>query len=496
MRELTSSIAWGAMLAVALASCSGLDDAVTAIQSAQCTSGLGPRWLVSQPTDDPTAKGSAVTTGIATDPNGALFVTGSFFKTVRLARAASRLTSKGSADVFVAGLDPSSGSPLWIKTAGDEREQFAAAVAANSGGKVGIVGSFAGTLSFGGTAPSLRSGSVTPYLAGLSAADGKGLFAVRLELPGGSALTSIAADPLDGNFVVCGSRAASAHHSEVFVQKVDATSGATIWDGSSLLASRRNQKCNGVAVDGAGAVVLTGVTNDDVYLVKLQATAGTVSKVFERTFIGDVGQQTGSAVTTDANNDLAITGSFVNHLTFDHRVDPTKNVVVSSTGAEDLFVAKLSGATGDPSWVRASGGPGVQRGAAIASATRPGPSFFVTGEDQQDLLLLQLGPDGAVITSERHGDLDHQEGTALATSGDSTYLLGLFRGAVSFRGPPPGGVEMGLSSPSGFKSLVAKLGLLFNCEGPPPPPQLPPPQVPPPQLPPPPAPPPPPPPLP
>ena len=83
---------------------------------------------------------------LAVDPGGAILVAGDFTGTVDFGGGV--LTSAGVTDGFIAKLDPF-GAHVWSKRQGDVAAQSVAGIAADAGG-VFAVGTFAGTVTFGG----------------------------------------------------------------------------------------------------------------------------------------------------------------------------------------------------------------------------------------------------------------------------------------------------------------------------------------------------------
>ncbi len=119
-------------------------------------------------------KGEAV----AVDRSGNTIVAGSFYKRVTL--GASKLSSRGTADLFITRLDPK-GSFQWTNTVGGENLDQVGGMAVDSQGTAFLAGTFMASAYFGDTR--LTSGvSSDLFLAGISSA-GKVLWA---QLAGGS----------------------------------------------------------------------------------------------------------------------------------------------------------------------------------------------------------------------------------------------------------------------------------------------------------------------
>jgi hypothetical protein len=84
--------------------------------------------------------------GVATDGKGAAFLTGEFNAGFKLAGTA--LTSRGSADIYVAKFDEK-GALRWLTQAGGEKSDNAYTMAHDASGGLVIAGSFGGTAAFG-----------------------------------------------------------------------------------------------------------------------------------------------------------------------------------------------------------------------------------------------------------------------------------------------------------------------------------------------------------
>src|SRR6185436_12277360 len=86
--------------------------------------------------------------GVAVDHQGNSIVVGNFGGTINF--GGSSLTSAGGQDAFVAKYS-AAGVLQWAKRFGDIYDQIAYAVSVDSADNIVVVGSFAGTLSFGGS---------------------------------------------------------------------------------------------------------------------------------------------------------------------------------------------------------------------------------------------------------------------------------------------------------------------------------------------------------
>jgi hypothetical protein len=85
--------------------------------------------------------------GVALAPDGEIYLAGSFEDTASFGPV--KLTSRGKADIFVAGLSPA-GETLWARSAGGKYTDQAAAVAVGLDGLPCVTGHFCDTVSFDG----------------------------------------------------------------------------------------------------------------------------------------------------------------------------------------------------------------------------------------------------------------------------------------------------------------------------------------------------------
>ncbi|WP_434042540.1 MULTISPECIES: hypothetical protein [Sorangium] len=287
-------------------------------------------------------------TAVAVDSAGNAFVTGEFWGTLDFGepRKGERFTlkSQGERDVFLVKLD-AAGNVHWARQFGDEADQAGTGVAVDGAGNIVLVGWFSGRIGFGGE---------------------KDLLTVA--------------------------------KSDLFVAKLD-PSGDHVWSKSANATNAA--EALGVAVDGAGNVLVTGSFRSSVTLGESpRTTAGDKDVLLIRLDengvplwsedYGDDADQEGAAIAVDLAGNILLTGSFRGSLEIGDEVH-------SARGADDAFVAKI-GPDGSPLWSRRFGDSGAQAATSVA-ADLLGNSW-VTGHFDG---ALDLGPGGAV-TSRGAGD--------------------------------------------------------------------------------------------
>lgn len=330
-------------------------------------------------------------TAVAVDGGGNVLVTGSFAGTVDF--GGGTLTSAGSTDVFVAKLD-STGRHLWSGAFGDASAQAGTAIAVDASGNVFVTGYFSGSIDLGG--------------ATLTSAGGQDVFVVRF-------------DP-EGNHV---------------------------W--SKSFGDGNDQRGTGLAVDGSGNLVTTGVLYGsinfgggvltsaglgDVTLAKLDANG---NHVWSKRF-GDAGAQSGAAVAVDASGNVTATGSFSGSVGFG-------GAVLTSAGSSDVFLARYY-SNGNHAWSRQFGDGNAQDGLAVALDASGNPfvagSFngsvnlgggVLTSAGLTDVYLARLDTAGNHVWSVRFGSTGADVGSGLAVDGSRDVVLtGSFQGSVDFGG--------------------------------------------------------------
>jgi len=266
---------------------------------------------------------------VAADGAGNVVGVGDFQTSVDFGSGA--VGSAGGYDAFVAKYN-AQGGVVWAKRIGGTGDDSARAVAVDSQGNIIVVGSFAGTVDFGGTL-----------------------------------LTSVP-DPFGRVW------------SDIFVAKY--SSGGTLqW--AKRFGGTQPDTADAVGVDGSDNIIVAGRLNSvnadfggftlssagnvDVAVAKLNA-AGTVQWA-KRWGGTDIDWPHGLAV--DRNGDVVVVGEYwtATDLGGGNR---------AGSGASDIFVAKYSGVDGSYRWDRTYGSAGIDKGCGVAVDPRNG-NVIVTG---------------------------------------------------------------------------------------------------------------------
>lgn len=197
--------------------------------------------------------------GVAVESSGNVVVTGGFEGTVNFGGGAITATAT---DVFVAKYN-SAGTHTWSKKLGGSLPDLAKAVAVDSSGNVAIIGTFGGTVDFGG-GQLISSGYQDIFVAKLSASGAhvwSKRFGGSLGLDSGNGVAIDAS----GNVLVTGFFAGTTDFGggqkvcvggwDIFVAKYS-SAGAHVW--SRQVGGTSIDEGNSIAVNGAGHCAITG----------------------------------------------------------------------------------------------------------------------------------------------------------------------------------------------------------------------------------------------
>ncbi len=330
---------------------------------------------------------------VKADAAGDVVICGRFQGTVDF--GAGPLTSAGGWDAYVAKFD-ASGTCLWSLGFGDPDNQFANSVVFDSWGNVILSGYYLSNIDLGG-GPLPSSGSYDCFVAKYDAG-GAHLWSRRYGDADGEVFWGCAADAA-GNIVLTGRYL------------------ATIDFGGGPLVS-------------AGGL--------DVFVVKLDPNG---NHIWSNSY-GDPDSQYGNGVAVDAAGNVVITGYF--HGTVDFGSGPLVN-----TGYFDVFVAKYD-AAGNGLWSRGIGDDDYQYGIHVAVDAAGGvlvAGYFQGAADfgggplvsagGYDAYLAKYDAGGAHLWSRRFGDAADQYGTAVAADASGHVVLaGYFESTVDFGGGP------------------------------------------------------------
>ena len=352
-------------------------------------------------------------TDVAFDGSGNVIIIGTFQGTIDF--GGGTIFTNGLKDIFLAKLDPA-GNHIWSFGFGDATHQDGGAVAVDTSDNIVVVGSFEGGVDFGG-------GVLTS---------------------GGAA--------------------------DVYLAKFN-SAGGHLW--SQSFGGPYFHYGQDVAVDGSGDVIITGEHGDsvdfgggplsitgggDAFLAKFDASGNHQWSYGFGGILG--GTERGLGVTTDMSGNVIATG------VFDDDIDLGGGVLVTA-GDDDVYLVSFD-AAGNHLWSNSFGGPGNERlGLGKSVSTDSAGNIVLAGAFMQsidfgggmltsttfsDVFIAQLDPAGNHLWSDRFGGESHQLSDAVAatTTGD-IVVTGRFVNDIDFGGGP-------LTSAGGNDIFLAKLG--------------------------------------
>lgn len=353
--------------------------------------------------------GQVFSASVATDQSANVIVAATVSGTVDFGGGA---LAGNANDVVVASYDVA-GTHRWSKRFGNAETQLAAAVAADANGNAIVVGSFIGTINFGG-----------------------------------------------GNLSATGNQ-----FTDVFIAKLD-SNGNHVW--SMRFGDITAQEGHAVAVFPNGQVVIAGTFQNsidfgggplttagdfDVFLVKLDATG---NHVFSQRF-GDSALQSALAVATESGGRIALGGVSGGSVNFG-------GGLLMGTGTPLAFLAVFdSGGTHQWSSLYAGGESAVAAVAFSAGAQPVAAGRFKTSIDlgggplmaqgaNDDVFVGRFATNGTLIDGRRFGDSGSQRADAVAvTSAGEPVMAGRFTGTMVVD-------DVTMPSAGGFDGFVVRLG--------------------------------------
>ncbi|MBK8596410.1 MAG: SBBP repeat-containing protein [Holophagales bacterium] len=408
-------------------------------------------------------------TSVAVDGAGNVVVTGSFVGTIDFGGGA--LTSAGSQDIFLAKVN-SNGTHLWSKRFGDSTAQAASGVAVDGSGNIYLTGFMNGTVDFGGGALASAGGQdvfVVRFDAGGNHAWSKRFGDASNQLGTGIAVDGtgsvVQIGTFSGSMDFGGGTLTSAGSTDVFLARYD-SGGNHAW--SKRFGDASAQTGTAIAVDPNGNVVGTGSFNGTVNFGGTPLTSAGSTDIFLAKYdsggthawskrLGDASAQTGTAVAFDGSGNVVVAGSFNGSTNFG-------GGALTSVGGADAFLARYD-PDGTHTWSRAFGSTGTDSGNGVAvDGTRDvvltggfqGTVNFgggpLTSAGGTDFFLARYTPSGVHTSSARAGDATEQEGLAASSDASGNSLLaGRFQGSADFGGGT-------LTSAGGYDAFLVKLG--------------------------------------
>jgi hypothetical protein len=313
---------------------------------------------------------------LALDNAGNIYITGNFNNTIDMdpGPGVVNITSLGAQDIFIAKYDPS-GNHVWSKRFGSIYHEASSSVTVDATGNVLTCGLFTGTTDFDpgtGTANLIAATTSDGYISKLDA-NGNYIWAKQVALGGSNTASALVCDP-SGNVFLTGYYEGtvdfdpgagsypitSAGLIDIFTLKL-LSNGDFSWAGS--MGGTAADYGRSIAIDANGEVMITGefqgTADLDPTVGVSNHTAVAVKDAFVSKFnpatasftwavrFGDVYNDMGYGITTDASNNIYLCGNFTGTVDFDPGAG---NVSLSSIGNQrDCFILKLD-ASGNYLW--------------------------------------------------------------------------------------------------------------------------------------------------
>jgi hypothetical protein len=366
--------------------------------------------------------------------------------------------------ILVLALFPAAGSeaapPLshnWSKIFGDAQTQDARACAADPSGNVWITGRALGVVNFGLSSSDFGTTNDGMYLVKYSSS-GTNLVIKGWGYTTNQFGTALACD-LSGNVILAGSFSntinvgggifTSFGGNDIILAKFN-SAGTHVW--SKQFGDPSTQVPNGVAVDAAGNVYVTGFFqgtvnfgggglvstggSTDIFLAKYDPAG---NHVWSKRF-GETATQNAVGIAVSASGDVAITGLMAGSADFG-------GGLITSAGSNDTYVARFNTA-GSYVFAKRFGDSVAQVGNAIGfdpSGNVVAAGHFLgtidfgggalTTAGGNDVYLVKLDPAGNHVWSKRFGDASAQTTSSVVVDGGGAIVLtGSMAGTTNFGG--------------------------------------------------------------
>ena len=346
-------------------------------------------------------------TAVALDAQANVYVGGEFSGQANLdPHGTANFSSSGGLDAFVEKLD-TNGLYQWALAGGGPSSDYLTGLAVHAPNDLSAIGRYTGPANFG---PNL-----------LQSIDSTNLFVARISVP----VVVVAPGPADFQSAV-----------SVGGNIIDARGVALDAAGNSYVTGTFSGAVN-FATGTATPVTLTSGGYEDIYVASY-TQAGTLIWAKDVSGTGILKSQ-GNGIAVDAAGDVYVTGTYAGAITFAPGVGGT----LTSLGGSDAFVAKFS-STGQFDWAASLGGTGNDLGTGIAADATgnvyASGSFAVTGHfgantlvsaGGSDTYVTMLDPNGNDLWATRFGGTASDSGGRVAVDATgNVYASGGFTGAA------------------------------------------------------------------
>ncbi len=360
--------------------------------------------------------------GVTVDGSGNIFVTGYLqqiadFKGTNL--LSTVLFSNGGKDIFVAKYN-SAGQLLWVTQAGNATDDEGTAVSVNANG-VYITGYYTGAANFGGTGPTLLTGSDKKGYVAAFDVNGNNLWYSTIGNTGTDAFGKDICVDNSSVFItgIYEGSSANFYHTNIssgtlnnanpskydgFTASFTTASGVYNWCAG--IHSNNDDFSNGITL-AANNLYITGATSAnanftgyasnpaasganglDLFTAQLNKSTGNANWIKSEPSSNGNHDEEGKSISVDTTNLLTVTGFFNKSINF------IGGTSITSSGNEDVFVVAYDTA-GNFKWATQAGDNGTDIGHAITTGGLG--EIYVAGEYEQNAVfgattLIQDGP--------------------------------------------------------------------------------------------------------
>lgn len=316
--------------------------------------------------------GSELSTAIAVDASGNIYITGYFAGIADFdpGTGSLNLTSAGSSDIFIAKYD-ATGNLVFANRIGEANFEVANDIAVDASGNIYLTGYFTGTVDFdpGTGIQNLTTAGFNDIFFAKYDASGGFIYAKNVGSSAADLAQSLAIDG-SGNLYITGIFSGTADfdpgagtqtlttvgQQDIFLAKYN-SSGNYVYAKS--IGGKTADASNSIAVDNLGNALITGYFTDtvdfnpgpdvvnlvsatasrDIFFAKYDVSG---NYVYAKKIGGKSNSDDGKSIATDATGNAYITGVFVDTVDFNPGAD-TLNLI-SDGLSDDIFIAKYDNA--------------------------------------------------------------------------------------------------------------------------------------------------------
>ncbi|OFY86781.1 MAG: hypothetical protein A3F72_04330 [Bacteroidetes bacterium RIFCSPLOWO2_12_FULL_35_15] len=412
--------------------------------------------------------------GITHDLVGNVYVTGYYSGIVDFdpSNGIANLASVGNNDIFLAKYD-ASGNYVFAKSIGGNSIEQGNAISIDNVGNIYITGTFKGTVDFdpsSATANFTSTGISNIFIAKYDAT-GNYIFANTIGGTGSNQSLSMAIDDNNDTFITgifsgtadfdpgvgilnlttAGASASflakyNASGNNIFAIKIEGTS--IVQSNSLTIDSHGNSFITGNFRNttdfdpGAGLANLVSAGLSDVFFAKYDSLG---NYIYAKR-IGGTGNEIGTSIAVDGNDNAYITGSFYGTADF----DPNAGIVnLTSVGASDVFIARYD-SIGNYVFAERIGGANSDQGSSIVLDANnniylsgyfqgivdfdPGAAIAnLTSNGGNDIFLMRCDSNGNYIEGNAMGGTGNDLGSSIDIDAlGNQYVTGAFTNIVDF----------------------------------------------------------------